>query len=81
MVRMASPGVKMMRSSGKFSHLLEISLCKVLTNIMSDDHQEGRVVIAGGSDGFHLRRETFSFQLASGSWMRGPDLHQPRSDL
>jgi len=40
--------------------------------------QEGRVLIAGGSDGFELRRETYSYQLASGHWKRGPDLHQPR---
>jgi len=36
--------------------------------------EEGRVVIAGGSDGFEVRRETYSYQLASGHWQRGPDL-------
>jgi len=40
--------------------------------------EEGRVVIAGGSDGIQLRRESYSFQLASGRWQRGPDLLQPR---
>ena len=36
-------------------------------------------MIAGGSDGIQLRRESYSFQLASGRWQRGPDLLQPRS--
>ena len=35
-------------------------------------------MIAGGSDGIQLRRESYSFQLASGRWQRGPDLLQPR---
>ena len=39
------------------------------------------MVIAGGSDDFQLRRESYSFQLASSRWERGPDLLQPRSNF
>ena len=57
-----------------------VDLVLMLMIVLTVTIQEGRVLIAGGSDGFHIRRETYFFQLAAtGNWQRGPDLRQPRS--
>ena len=59
--------------------MIMINLVVMLMMALTGTNQEGRVLIAGGSDGFHIRRETYIFQLAAiGSWQRGPDLRQPR---
>ena len=59
--------------------MIMIDLVVMLMMALTGTNQEGRVLIAGGSDGFHIRRETYIFQLAAiGSWQRGPDLRQPR---
>ena len=56
-----------------------VDLVLMLMFVLTVTIQEGRVLIAGGSDGFHIRRETYVFQLAAiDNWQRGPDLRQPR---
>ena len=59
--------------------MIMIDLVVMLMMALTVTTQEGRVLIAGGSDGFQIRRETYFFQLAAiGSWQRGPDLRHPR---
>ena len=59
--------------------MIMIDLVLMLMMALTGTIQEGRVLIAGGSDGFQIRRETYFFQLAAiSNWQRGPDLRQPR---
>jgi len=68
------PGVE----EGWWERLADLPRC-LYSHACAYHPQEGRVLIAGGSDGFHIRRETYLFQLAAtGNWQRGPDLRHPR---
>ena len=59
--------------------IIMFDLVVMLMMALTGTIQKGRVLIAGGSDGFQIRRETYFFQLAAiSNWQRGPDLRQPR---